>query len=177
MMAPELETERLRLRYWREDDWQPLATFFAEPEATNIMGGVNDAGFAWRVIACHVGHWQWRGYGMWAVEQKSDATLAGFCGPWHPADWPEMELGWSLLAEYRGRGLATEAARAARASIYNDIGAATLVSYIDPDNKDSIAVAERLGCRFEGEMSLPNGKPARAYRHPSASECVGEVLH
>ena len=172
-MAPELETDRLRLRLWREDDWHPLSHFFAEPKQTNIMGGVSDAGFAWRVIACHVGHWQWRGYGMWALEEKANNALAGFCGPWHPADWPELELGWSLLAKYRGRGLATEAAAAARLDIDRELGLTTVVSYIEPSNMRSIAVAERLGCASEGETTLPSGTPALAYRHPSAAE----VLH
>ncbi len=112
-MPPDIETARLRLRQWREDDWRSLSVFFAESEATNIMGGVSDAGFAWRVIACHVGHWQWRGYGMYAVADRETDDLVGFCGPWYPADWPEIELGWSLLADYRGKGLATEAAAAA----------------------------------------------------------------
>lgn len=171
-MTPELETDRLRLRQWREDDWRPLATFFAESKDTNIMGGVDDAGFAWRVIACHVGHWQWRGYGMWAVEHKADGVLAGFCGPWNPADWPELELGWSLLAAFRGKGLATEAAAAARTAVYRDLGTAPVVSYIEPDNTPSIAVAERLGCTLEAETALPSGTPALAYRHPPATEVL-----
>ncbi len=166
-MATELETERLTLRAWREEDWRSLAVFFAEPESTNIMGGVSDAGFAWRVIACHVGHWQWRGFGMWAVEHKDDAALAGFCGPWYPADWPEIELGWSLLAAYRGQGLATEAASAARRWVYREVQKTPLVSFIEPNNKPSIAVAERLGCRHEGKTALPNGRPALAFRHPA----------
>ncbi len=171
-MTPELETDRLRLRQWREQDWQPLATFFAEPKETNIMGGIDDAGFAWRVIACHVGHWQWRGYGMWAVEHKADGALAGFCGPWYPADWPEIELGWSLLSDFRHRGLATEAAAAARDCIYRDLGVSALVSYIDADNKASIAVAERLGCKLEAEFAMPSGTPVLAYRHLPATEVL-----
>ncbi len=166
VMAPELETERLRLRYWREDDWQPLSRFFGESKETNLMGGVTDAGFAWRVIACHVGHWQWRGYGMWAVEYKPSGDLAGFCGPWHPADWPELELGWSLLAPFRGQGLATEAAHAARNSIYEHITTAPIVSLIEPGNTRSVGVAKRLGCTLECDGTLPSGQPALFWRHP-----------
>ncbi len=169
-MMPELETERLRLRQWREDDWRSLAKFFAESKETNIMGGVEDIGFAWRVIACHVGHW--RGYGMWALEHKADGALAGFCGPWYPADWPELELGWSLLSDFRHRGLATEAASAARRCIYRELNVAAVVSFIEPDNKASIAVAERLGCKLEAQTALPSGTPALAYRHPPATEVL-----
>lgn len=171
-MAPELETERLRLRYWREDDWHPLVAFFAEPKEINIMGGVDDPGFAWRVAACHVGHWQWRGYGMWALETKTDGALVGFCGAWYPADWPELELGWSLFAEHRRQGYATEAATTARSYIYSGLGHKSVVSYIDPNNKPSIAVAERLGCELEGEISLRPNSVALAYRHPPATEVL-----
>jgi RimJ/RimL family protein N-acetyltransferase len=165
---PEIETERLRLRGWREDDAASLTPLYLDDSARFLGGG---GGFprAWRVIATQIGHWTLRGHGMWALEARATSTLAGFCGLWRPGDWPELELGWALLPAERGRGLASEAARAARRHAYQRMGASTLVSYIHPENRASIRVAERLGCRREETIELMSS-PAAVFRHPGPDQ-------
>jgi RimJ/RimL family protein N-acetyltransferase len=58
--------------------------------------------------------------------------------------YPERELGWQVYEEHEGNGYVTEAARAFRDWAFNELKLSTLVSYIDPSNIRSIAVAERL---------------------------------
>jgi RimJ/RimL family protein N-acetyltransferase len=88
-------------------------------------------------------------------------------GPWYPADWSEPELGWTLWsAAHEGKGYAHEAAVAARAHAYSVLGWTTAVSYIDPDNARSIALAERLGATLDPDAAHHN--PADlVYRHPA----------
>jgi RimJ/RimL family protein N-acetyltransferase len=97
-----------------------------------------------------LGHWQLRGYGMWAVEERSSATLVGRIGFYELDDWPGMEVGWMLARSHWGRGLATEGARAALSFAFDVLQKPHVISLIRPENVASIRVAEKLGERLEG---------------------------
>jgi len=164
-MYPELESERLRLRQLGQADFDAFAAFYADAELACYIGGACGRDEAWRRMATELGHWTLRGYGMWALETKSGGTFVGCCGLWNPEGWPELEVGWWLVRSAQGHGYATEAARRARAYAYEDFGATTLISCIDPDNLASKRVAERLGARSEKIIDLMGGR-ACIYRHP-----------
>jgi RimJ/RimL family protein N-acetyltransferase len=67
---------------------------------------------------------------------------------WNPEGWPGLELGWTLARDAWGQGYASEAAGAAMAWAWTELGAPELISLIDPGNAASLRVAERLGmCR------------------------------
>src|SRR6056297_904919 len=76
-------------------------------------GGALDRETTWRHIAMMLGHWQIRGYGLFAVEDRRDGTFLGRVGFIHPEGWPGFAIGWLIGPEYAGRGYATEAAEAA----------------------------------------------------------------
>jgi RimJ/RimL family protein N-acetyltransferase len=162
---PVLETERLRLRAWREEDLEPYARFCANEATARFVGGPCSRGDAWRRIAMLVGHWAIRGYGNWALEDKTSRQFVGYSGLWNPEGWPEPEISWGLVQDFHGRGYATEAARRARDFAYRELGWSTAVSYIAPENTASIRVAKRLGAAFECTIEL-RGSPAGLYRHP-----------
>lgn len=168
---PVLETERLRLRGWREEDLDRYAAFVADETATRFVGGTGTRGNAWRRMAAGVGHWTLRGYGPWAIEEKGSARWVGYSGLWSPEGWPEPELMWGLAADSHGRGYATEAARCARAFAYRELGWTTLTSYIDPCNGPSLRVAERLGATYERDVKLIENM-AGLYRHPGPQSCT-----
>ena len=94
---PELETDRLRLRQWREDDIEPFAATFADEHSARFLGGSCSRDQAWRRMAALVGHWTLRGYGYWAVEEKRTGVFVGGVGLWFPDGWPELELGYWLM--------------------------------------------------------------------------------
>lgn len=145
-MIPVLETERLLLRGWRADDFEPHARFMADPDVMRYLSGEamsrNDA---WRNMATIVGHWVLRGYGFWAVVRKSDNAFVGRVGIHNPEGWPGLEVGWTLGKDYWGQGYATEAARAAMNYGFLTQNTERLISVIDPRNMASQAVATRLG--------------------------------
>jgi RimJ/RimL family protein N-acetyltransferase len=164
-MGPELETARLRLRQWREEDFPAYAAFCADCATARFVGGVCARPEAWRRMAVIAGHWLLRGYGVWALEEKEQRRFVGFSGLWNPEGWPEPELIWSLVASAHGRGFATEAAGRAREFAYRDLRLTTLVSFISPDNVASQRVAHRLGAVHERIIELRE-QPVGVYRHP-----------
>lgn len=150
----ELETDRLRLRWFRESDLDAYAAMSADPEVMRYVGGgaTLDREGAWRNLAMFLGHWTLRGYGLWALESKAGGPIIGFSGLWHPDGWPGVELGWRLARHAWGHGYATEASLAARDWAFPSLGFDCLVSVIHQDNARSIRVAERLGGIFERRL-------------------------
>ncbi len=155
-LAPRLETERLVLRMFVEDDFDDYARICADEEVVRHLGDGKPlrGPDAWRQMAFIIGHWHLRGYGLWAVEEKSSGRLAGRIGFFNPMGWPGFELGWMLGREFWGRGYATEGARRALAYAFEEMGRTHVISLIRPDNRASIRVAERLGEQLEGRAEL-----------------------
>ena len=157
-MIPEVVTERLRLRAFREDDLDAFAAIVADEETARYIGGVRDRADAWRAIAMYLGHWELRGHGQWAVERAEDGRLVGRCGLWFPEGWPELEVGWTFSREVWGRGYATEAGGAAIGWAVATLGIDRIASV----NDRSVRVAERLGMAFDRRVEL-GGSPALLY--------------
>ena len=149
-----LETERLVLRMWREEDFNTYAEMCADPNVMRYIGGVLDRPNAWRHMAVLAGHWHLRGYGHWAVDEKASGRLIGRIGFLNPEGWPGFELGWTLSPAAQGKGYATEGARRALEYAFTDLDKEHVISLIHPDNKPSIRVAERLGEKLEGRTEL-----------------------
>ena len=147
-MIPRLETERLVLREWRTEDFEPYAHFMADADVTRYLTGEPMSRVdAWRNMAMLLGHWELRGFGMWAVERKSDGALVGRVGLHYPEGWPAVEVGWTLGKEYWGAGLATEAARAALTYAFLTQNLDRVISVIQIDNAPSQAVADEASRR------------------------------
>ena len=146
-----LETERLILRMWRDTDFEAYAELCADPEVMRYLGGkVFDRTEAWRHMASMIGHRYFRGYGIWAVEEKESGSLVGRIGCINPEGWPGFEVGWTLKREFWGKGYATEAARRALEYGFKELDKPHVISLIHPENRASIRVAERLGETLEG---------------------------
>lgn len=150
-----LETERLTLRMWRESDFEQYAQICADPDVMRFLGGKSLSRLeAWRHLATLVGHWHLRGYGHWAVEEKESGRLIGRIGFLNPEGWPAFELGWTLGRDFWGRGYATEGARRALLYAFKEMNKEHVISLIDPQNRSSIRVAERLGERPERRVEF-----------------------
>ncbi len=142
------------MRGWRQTDLHAYAAMAADPEVMRFMGGAVDRERAWRAMATFTGHWVLKGFGLWAVERKTDGVLLGRIGLWEPEGWPGLEIGWTLARAAWGRGYAQETALAAIDWAWTELAASRLISLIDPANARSIRVAERLGMRPSGSYLL-----------------------
>jgi len=109
---------------------------------------------AWRQMAMILGHWQLRGYGPWAVEERESGRVIGRIGFFNPEGWPGFELGWVLGTAWHGRGYATEGAKAALRYAFEVMNREKIISLIQPANTASIRVAVRLGECLEGESEV-----------------------
>ncbi|MGF1447373.1 MAG: GNAT family N-acetyltransferase [Pikeienuella sp.] len=163
---PEIATDRLVLRGPRLADI-PAWTAFLGSERARFVGGPLDAETAWRVFATISGHWLLRGYGAFVFALRGDDRAIGWAGAWHPAGWPACELTYTLWdPDLEGRGLAAEAARAARAFLQG-LGIGRLMSYVDPANIRSVRLAERLGAERDTAGPPARFPQAIAFRHPA----------
>jgi RimJ/RimL family protein N-acetyltransferase len=165
---PSLATARLRLRAFAQTDLDVYAALCADAEVMRYIGSGGPVGrdVAWRQMALALGEWALHGHGMWALERRSDRRLIGRVGFLDPEGWPGCELAWLLARDAWGQGYAFEAAGAALAFGRDALGLDAPISLIRPDNRRSIALAERLGARFEREIEML-GATAHPYRHAS----------
>lgn len=166
--TPVLTTARLRLRAPEAGDW-PAWRGFALSSRAALLGPF-DAFSAWHAFGHAIGHWVLRGFGWFALtlREAGDAAI-GLAGPWRPETWPEPEIGWALFSRaHEGRGLAAEAVSALRDFAWHTLGWTTAVSYIDPENTRSLALARRLGARLDPDAPrLPAAPRAQVWRHPA----------
>ncbi len=160
---PRLVTERLTLRAPVAGDFPAYAWLLASPRAKNI-GGPHDRRAAWGKFCHGVACWDLFGHGALMIDLRATGACVGLVDISHGPLFPEKELGWLVYEEHEGRGYATEAAAALRDWAARELGLSGLVSYIDPENRRSIAVAECLGARLD--PGAPKQDPEDlVYRH------------
>jgi len=165
MQIPVVESDRLILRAFAEQsDFDAYAEFYAS-EQTKYYGGPMDRESAWRAIASMMGHWVIRGYGAWAVEEKSTGDFCGVVGLWYPEAWPEREITWAVIQRKQGLGIAFEAAVRAKLYAYETLGWDSVFSCISAENHASIALAEKLGATVEREVTSQKRGRVLVYRH------------
>lgn len=156
--CPTVETERLLLRPFRDDDLARYTEIHATPEVRASLYLPADYGpeQAWLEMARWLGQWALRGSGQWAVELKATGELVGRAGTHRPErhDWPGLECGWTFDPAHWGHGYATEAGRATVEWAFANHDVDELVSCILPSNEPSQAVARRLGFRLREEKVL-----------------------
>ncbi|MCF8505477.1 MAG: GNAT family N-acetyltransferase [Caulobacter sp.] len=144
-----LETERLVLRAWREEDLEPFAALNADPEVMRHFPSTLSRTESDALAARYQSHIDEHGFGRWAVERREDGVLLGHSGPMqmtppHPLA-PGAEMGWRLARAAWGQGYATEASRAAMAYCFEQIGLEQIFAFTSATNLPSQAVMERLG--------------------------------
>ncbi|MCF8173621.1 MAG: GNAT family N-acetyltransferase [Burkholderiaceae bacterium] len=162
-----LETERLVLRMFVEEDWRALHEHYSDAECVRFTFGraQSEAG-SWRAMASMLGHWQLRGYGPYALEEKATRLVLGTVGLWYPIDWPEPEIKWALARRHWGQGYASEAVRAVQAMAGDSLPGLPPISFINSANAASIRLALAVGATLERETEF-RGACWHVYRHPS----------
>lgn len=152
MSVLEITTDRLVLQPITADHFEAHARIVGD---AGVMRYILDAPMtraqAWWNIARYVGHWQMRGYGMYAAIERSSGNLIGHMGFLNPEGGRGFELGWILARDAWGKGFASEGTRALVAHAFGQLDQTRIVCVINADNARSIAVAERLGAELQSE--------------------------
>jgi ribosomal-protein-alanine N-acetyltransferase len=154
---PTLETERLTLRSFREEDIDAMAQLFANPDFMRFSLGVftkrkQTVAFIEKVMG-----WDRAGIpSQFAVMPRGEEAIIGYCGFfYHPEHAIEdIEIGYRLNPDYWNRGLITEAARAVRDHGFRDWKLLRVISLIHPENIPSRRVAEKNGMKVEKEITF-----------------------
>ena len=153
-MLPEIETRRLLLRQWREEDLEPYARICDDPEVMRHMSGPRTRERCRKQLGWFARHWEEHGFGLWAVEEKISGAFIGRIGLLYHEDWPEgehkTEVGWLLDRAYWGQGLATEGARASLNYGFERQGLERIISIALPENSASRRVMEKCGLTLRG---------------------------
>lgn len=168
-----METDRLILRPWAEEDAALLARLAADPRVVRYVGD----GRPWpeqRSIETSVSlveHWRAHGFGWRVAVEKSSGDAIGLIALNYLGDGAaaglaadEFEIGWWLAPQAWGRGLAVEGAFALLGEAFGRVGAASVVARIQPANGRSARVAERLGMSAELDTTGRFGEVVRVYR-------------
>lgn len=160
-----IETPRLLLRPWRDEDLAPFAALNADPVVMAHFPATLSREESDAVAARIRRGFEERGWGLWAVAVPGEVDFAGFVGLSVPAFsahfTPCVEIGWRLARAFQGRGIATEAARAALRYGFETVGLQEIVSFTATVNEPSRRVMEKLGMRRD---------PAEDFDHPVLPE-------
>jgi RimJ/RimL family protein N-acetyltransferase len=165
--SPSIETQRLILRPWRDDDLAPFAAMNADPRVMEYLPKMLDQAesdaMAARIHAAFVQ----QPFGLWAVEVKKGTRFIGYVGlntpQFEAAFTPCVEIGWRLAFDHWGRGYATEAARGVLEYAFEVLKLAEIVSFTVAANARSWRVMERLGMKRSPEEDFDHPKLAEGH--------------
>jgi [ribosomal protein S5]-alanine N-acetyltransferase len=155
----DIQTARLLLRRWQDDDLERLVALHADPRVARFL---SVDGRPWprerSVGAFEHFRRQWReqGFGPWAAVDRRSGRWLGQVGLNRRPGWPgphKVEVGWELHPSVWGRGLATEGGRAALGYGFEVVGLERIISAARADNAASRRVMEKLGLAFQGEFT------------------------
>lgn len=154
-IPPKIETERLILRPFTMDDIAPSYEMNLDKRVSNFTGDggiVSIEEIERRITEDVLGDYGKHGYGRWAVEFKEESKFIGFAGLKYLEDMNEVDLGYRLMYDYWGKGIATEAAIACLNFGFETLGLKRIIAMLLPDNAASIRVLEKLDFQFEKEF-------------------------
>jgi RimJ/RimL family protein N-acetyltransferase len=172
--TPALETERLRLRELRLEDFEAVHAMWCEPEVYRyILGRASTREESWKGILNAIGHWKLLRYGVWAAEEKHAGNFIGQLGFLNykrdivPSLDETPELGWVLNTASHNKGYATEALTAIVEWGDKNLEQKTTACIIAPENQASIRVAEKIGyvevvrTTYKDDPTILYHRPAR----------------
>lgn len=171
-MTQSIVTERLLLRRWRDTDRLPFRKLNSDPRVMEFMPRQLAPEASDELILRIEEHFERHGFGPFAAELREDGAFLGYVSLWVPNFeahfMPAVEIGWRLSADYWGRGLATEGARAVVHHAFAELGLESLVSFTVPENLRSRRVMEKLGMFHDPRDDfdhplLPEGHPLRRH--------------
>ncbi len=172
MKIPTLHTERTLLRPFSMKDLKALATIFAKPDVMKFMPGGRPRSLeeTETTLKATLQHWFDHGFGWWAIEEKQDHALLGWCGLSYLDGTKEVELLYLVDQPYWGRGFARETARASLDYGFNQLGLKSIAAVAVPENLASRRVMEKLGMQYRGPKHCYNSD--LAYYSITAEEFV-----
>jgi [ribosomal protein S5]-alanine N-acetyltransferase len=165
-----VETDRLVGEPIGPEHRDGLVAMLGDPRVGATLGGVAAPSDVDRQIASMSAHWEEHGFGWYAFLDRGTGAVVARGGPHqaHIAGRDEVEIGWTVVPERWGQGLATELGAASLDIAFGPLGLVDVVSFTLPENRASRRVMEKLGFAFERD-TVYAGHPHVLYRRFSAS--------
>jgi len=155
--AGPLETERLLLRLFTDDDVDAVHEYQSDPEVTRFeLYEPRDR----ETIEAKIAKWQTAtrlesdgDYLQLALTDRANGQVMGdMYFTIKSVVNQTVEIGWALNPRFQGRGFATEAARALLSLAFHTLDAHRAIAELDPRNSASVRLCERLGMRLEAHF-------------------------
>lgn len=148
-----IETDRLILRTWQEEDIDSMAAIDQDPKVCEFLPGIGNREATEAGIRKIMQHYEQHGFCLYAVELKSTHEFIGWTGlniPSFEAHFtPAVEIGWRLNSHFWNEGYATEAAKAVLHYAFTVLNLAEVVSFTALNNKASRRVMEKIGLHHD----------------------------
>lgn len=143
-----METERLWVRNFMEDDWKGLYEYLSIKEVLRYEPGDVSSEEDCKKMCIE----RSQGNVFWAVCLKENGKMIGhlYFNQADPHEFLTWELGYIFNPEYYGKGYATEASRRLLQYGFEELGAHRIIAMCSPDNAPSWKLLERLSMRREG---------------------------
>lgn len=171
----ELESARLILRQWRDDDLTEFAALCADEQVMRYFPALLTRLESAALIGRIRGHFNEYGFGLWALERKDTGAFIGFTGLGHVSFeapfTPAVEIGWRLARRHWGLGFASEAAWTSLRAAFSQLGLDEVVSFTAQTNEPSKKVMQAIGMQRDpfGDFDHP--------RLPPGHELERQVLY
>ena len=158
MQVELIETHRLRGERIRQYHWQLWFDLGTNPTVMATLGGIWSQEKAQDKLQWNCEQWNNYGHGQWMFFDKSIGAFIGRGGIRKVMvnDNDEVELGYALMPEFWGQGLAIEVGEKALSVAFNKFGYPSVVGYTLVENKRSARVLQKLGFLFEGNIIYAN---------------------
>ena len=150
--TPELETERLRMRWLTEADVPLMLGIWNDPTFVRYVGdrGIRTPEEAREELKTGAFHgYNEFGYGPFHVSLRAGGQAIGVCGLYKREQYEDPDIGFAFLPDFCSQGYGWEAARAVRDYARDELGLKRIIAIVSPKNAASIGLLEKLGLRFE----------------------------
>lgn len=168
-----IETERIILRHFCDDDAvavfefdsnEAVVRWTGEPALTHIDQARDIINDIWKP------EYEKYGYARYAVVHKQDQKVIGFAGLKFLPEFGEADLGYRMLPQYWGQGLASEMAVSLVVHAFDDLGLKKILGFAMPENPASCRVLEKAGFHFDKFAEIP-GEEVQANWYSIDSSC------
>ncbi|MBK8478309.1 MAG: GNAT family N-acetyltransferase [Opitutaceae bacterium] len=168
-----MDHPRIMLRPLEDADLNAIHTVVGNAAVMRFsLSGAKSRAEAEEFLQRAISNYQKQGFGLLAVVHRADALVMGYCGlATQEIDGKtELEVTYRLHPDYWGQGFGTEAASMIRDRAFTCSLARRIVAIIEPENKSSIRVAQKIGMHFEREFLFRRATPGPPLRHRNRGE-------
>lgn len=158
-------THRLAARYLGDEDFTELCLMHSNPSVMATLGGVRSDDETIRFMREKMAHWQSYGFGYWIFREKISGRFVGRGGIQHidVGGNQEIEIGYSVVTDYWGQGMATEMAESLVAISFEQLAQTEIVCFTLSNNLPSQRVMQKVGFVFERAI-IHEDEPHVLYR-------------